>query len=62
VLAAGADAFLSGAGAFVVALFQAEENVFELIHSGVGEKQRGIAVGDERAAADDAMTVLFEEF
>ena len=62
VFAACAHAFLGGGGAFVIALFQAEEDVFELIHAGVGEEQRGIAVGHERAAAHDAMTVVFEEF
>ncbi len=38
VLAAGADAFLRGGGAVVVAFFQAEKNVLELVHPGVGEK------------------------
>ena len=62
VLAAGAHAFLRRGGAFVIALFQAEKNVLELIHTGIGKEQRGIAVGHERAAAHDAMTVAFEEF
>jgi hypothetical protein len=53
---------LGGGGAFVIALFETEKDVFELIHPGVGEEKRGIAVGDERAAADDAMTIVFEEF
>ena len=42
VLAARADAFLAAGGAIVIALFEAEENVLELVHSGIGEKQRGI--------------------
>ena len=62
VLAAGADAFLAGRGAVVVALFEAEENVLELVHPGVGEKQRGIVRGDERRAAHDAVAALLEEF
>ena len=45
VLAARADAFLATGGAFVIALFEAEENVLELVHPGVGEKQRGSFVG-----------------
>ena len=45
VLAAGADAFLAGGGAVVVALFEAEEDVLELVHPGIGEEQRGVAVG-----------------
>ena len=61
VLAAGADAFLRGGGAVVVALLEAEEDVLELVHAGVGEEQRGIAVRDERGAAHDAVAVFFEE-
>ena len=48
VLAAGADAFLGGCGAIVVAFFESEENILELVHAGVGEEERGIAVRDER--------------
>jgi hypothetical protein len=53
---------LGSGGAFIIALFQAEKNVFKLIHSSVGEEQRGIAVGHERAAGYDAMTVVLEKF
>jgi hypothetical protein len=62
VLAAGADAFLCGCGAVVVALLEAEENILELVHPGVGEEQRGIAVGNERGAADAAMAFALKEF
>ena len=61
VLAAGADAFLAGGGAVVVALLEAEEDVLELIHAGVGEEERGIVGGDERRAAHDFVAALFEE-
>jgi hypothetical protein len=61
VLAARADAFLATGGAFVIALFEAEEDVLELIHPRVGEKQRGIVGGDERRAAHDAVAALFEK-
>ena len=47
--------FCAGRGACVVALFEAEENVLELVHPGVGEEQRGIVRRDERRAAHDAM-------
>ena len=57
----GANAFLAGCRGFVIALFEAEENVLELIHPGVGEKQRGIVGGDERRAAHDAVAALFEK-
>jgi hypothetical protein len=61
VLAAGADAFLAGGCAVVVALLEAEENVLELVHAGVGEEQRGIVGGDERGAAHDAVAAFREE-
>ena len=61
VFAAGADAFLAGGGAIVVALLEAEEDVLELVHAGVGEEQRGIVGGDERRAAHDFVAALFEE-
>ena len=47
VLASGADAFLRGGGAVVVAALVAEEDVFELVHTRVGEEQRRVVVGDE---------------
>ena len=61
VFSAGADALLAGGGAFVVALFEAEEDVLELVHSGIGEEQRGIVGGNERRAAHDFVAALFEE-
>src|SRR6185312_12777257 len=42
MLAAGADAFLRSRGAAVIALLHAKKHVFELVHAGVGEEQRGI--------------------
>ena len=62
VLAAGAHAFLGCCGARVFALIEAQENVLELVHSGVGEEQRGIVRGDERGAAHHAVAALGEEF
>src|SRR5436305_11991031 len=61
VFAAGAYAFLRGGGAVVIAFFEAEENVLELVHAGIGEEQGGVAVGNERAAAHAAMPLGFEE-
>ena len=61
VLAAGANAFLASCGAFVIALFEAEEDVLELVHPRVGEEQRGIVRGDKRRAAHVAMAALLEE-
>ena len=62
VFSSGAHAFLAGSGGFVVALFEAEENVLELVHPGVGEEQRGVVSGDERRTAHDAVAALFEKF
>ena len=55
VLAAGADALLRSSRARVVALFEAGENVLELVHAGVGEQQRGVVGRHQRRAANDAV-------
>ena len=46
VLAAGADAFLRSCCSRVIAFFQAEEDILELVHAGVGKKQRRIVRRD----------------
>ena len=61
VFAAGADAFLGGGGAGVVARFEALEDLFELVHAGVGEEQGGVVGGHEGTAADDAVAAGVEE-
>ena len=61
VLAAGADALLRVHRPFVVACACAEENVLELRHPGIGEKQGGIVVGNGRGTTDKAMPTLFKE-
>ena len=61
VLASGAHAFLRGGGAGVVAVLEAEEDVFELVHAGVGEEQRGVVGRDERRGVDDLVSLLLEE-
>ena len=61
MLAAGADAFLRGGGARIVALFEPEEDVLELVHAGVGEQQRGVVRGHQRRAAHDAMAAGVKE-
>ena len=67
VLAAGAHAFLRRRGARVVALLEAQENILELVHPGVGEQQRGVvrsgpatncARCDGRASAKNFRNVL----
>src|SRR5271163_3035549 len=61
VLAAGADAFLGSGGFVVVAFFEAEEDVFELVHASVGKEEGGVAVGYERGTADAAMAFALEK-
>ena len=61
VLPAGANAFLRGGSAGVIAGFETLENLFELVHARVGEEQSGVIAGDERTAAHDAMAAGVEE-
>ncbi len=61
VLAAGADALLRGGGAGVVALFCAEEDVFELVHARVGEEQRGVVGGHERGRVHAAVRLRLKK-
>ena len=60
VLAADAHALLAARRARVIALFLAEEDVLELVHSRVGEQQRRIVVRDERRAGHDTVSVPLE--
>ena len=61
MFAARADALLRGGGAGIIALFLAGEDLFELVHAGVGEEQRRIVGRDQRRAANDAMAIGREE-
>ena len=61
VLAAGAHALLRCRGAVVVALFEPEEDVLELVHAGVGEEERRVVGRNERGGMDLAVTLLDEE-
>ena len=55
VLAAGAYAFLRGRGASVRTLVEAEENILELVHAGIGEQERRIVERHQRTGSDDLM-------
>ena len=57
VLAAGAHAALRGRRAHVRPLFLAEEDVLELDHARVGEEQRRIVAGHERARGHDRVAL-----
>ena len=60
VLAADAHALLAGGSALVVALLQAEEDIFELVHAGVDQQQGRVIVRHQAAAGDDGMAALVE--
>ena len=60
VLAPGADALLRGRRPVVGALLQTEEDIFELVHAGVGEQQRGIVVRHQRGGVHALVSLGFE--
>jgi hypothetical protein len=62
VFAAGAYAALAGGGAYVVALFLAEEAVLELHHAGIGEQQRRVVARDEAGGCDHGVATIAEKF
>ena len=61
VFTARADALLRGSGAGVIARFEAGEDVLELVHTRIGEQQRGVVGRDQRRAANHAMVIGREE-
>ncbi len=61
VLAAGADAFLRGGGAAVGALFLTGEDVLELHHARIGEKERGVVARHERGGRHGRVAAGSEE-
>ncbi len=62
VLAGNPHTALHSGGAGVGALVEAEENVFELHHPGVGEEQGLVAAGHERRGRHNGVAFGFEEF
>src|SRR4029453_5077742 len=60
VLARHAQALLGCRRAGVVALLASGEVVLELVHARVGEEERGVGRGGERAAAHDAVAAPLE--
>ena len=57
VLAARAHAALRGRGAGIAALLGAQKHVLELHHAGIGEQQRRIVAGHQRARRHDGMSM-----
>ena len=62
VFAAGADTLLRSGCPDVGAFFLAEEAVLELVHSGVGKKQRRIVVRDQGRRRDNRVASIFKKF
>ena len=60
VLAARANALLRGRRTLVGARLLAGEDVFELVHSCIGEQECRIVLRDERRTRDDSVSVAFE--
>jgi hypothetical protein len=60
VLSTRTNALLRCRCANVVPLLFPQEDIFELVHPGVGEEQRRIVGGNQRRALHDAMTLLLE--
>jgi hypothetical protein len=60
VLAAGADALLARRRARVGPLVEAQEDVLELVHAGVGEQQRRVVARHHRARGHDLVALGLE--
>lgn len=60
VLPSHADTFLGGGGSVVVAHAFPEEDIFELVHAGVGEKEGRVVMRDDGRGGDDDMPFFFE--
>jgi hypothetical protein len=60
VLAAGADALLRRRRAAVGPLVEAEEDILELVHAGVGEEQRRVVAGHHGTGGDDLVPLRGE--
>src|SRR5216683_1894560 len=61
MFAGDTHALLSGRGSLVGALFQAQERIFKLYHTGVGEEQRSVIRWHERTAGDNGMAFAGKE-
>jgi hypothetical protein len=54
------NALLGAACPDIVAFFEAEENILELVHPCIGEEQRRVIVGNEAGTGDDGMSPVLE--
>jgi hypothetical protein len=60
VLAPCTETLLHGNRSLVDARFLAEEHPFKLVHSGIGEEQRGVGLRNQGGTWHGLMAVLFE--
>jgi len=61
MLPAGAHTLLGGGGPLVILSLFAQKDILELIHPGVGEKQRGVINRNEGGAGNDPVVISSEE-
>ena len=61
VLAADPDALLAVGHSRIIGLLQAQEDVLELVHPGIGEQQRRVANRHNRSAWDEMVALVFEK-
>src|SRR5437667_7677277 len=62
VLAASAHALLAACRPRIIAFFEAEENVLELVHSRIRKQQGWISMRHQRRAAHDFVPLLLKKF
>jgi len=61
MLAANSDALLSIGTSGVCSCSPAKENIFELIHAGIGKEEGWVIVRNDRCGRDYSMPLGFEE-
>jgi hypothetical protein len=61
VLPSRPNALLGAACPRIISLFQAEEDILELIHPGIGKKERRVIVGNKAGAADDGVPPVMKK-
>ena len=61
VFASGSDTFLAGDCPFILDFALTGKNIFELIHSGIGEKQGRVIKGNHRRRWQAFVSMVFKE-
>jgi hypothetical protein len=61
VLSSRPNTLLGAACPCIISLFQAEEDIFELIHPGIGKKERRVIVGNKAGTGDDCVPPVLKK-